>query len=212
MDHCEMSASVFHNCAGEYREKFGSLTLYDEFYVAFCRLLKPGRARVLDVACGPGNVARFLMAQRPELDLLGIDLAPRMVEFAREAAPSARFSVCDCRRLTGLQQRFDGIICAFGLPYLSGEEAGAFIRSAAEVLEPAGVLYLSTMLGRSEDSGVHKVSTGDEVHVFYHTEAFILSLLQAAGFSVLLQEKLASPSNASQRTTDLIVVAQRVSA
>jgi SAM-dependent methyltransferase len=209
MDHCEVSASAFHKHAALYREKFAGLTLYDDSYREFCGLLQPGRARVLDAACGPGNVTRCLMSQRPDLDLLGIDLAPRMVEFAREVVPSAQFAVHDCRRLADLHRRFDGIICAFGLPYLSREEAAAFIRAAAQVLEPAGILYLSTMLGRAEDSGVQKTSTGDEVYVFYHNEDHILGLLQAAGFSLISQRHLASPINASKRTTDLIVVAQK---
>ena len=80
MDHSANSARVFDQLADGYREKFMDLTLYDDSYREFCELLPPGRARVLDAACGPGNVARYLMAQRPELDLLGLDLAPRMVE------------------------------------------------------------------------------------------------------------------------------------
>src|SRR5512135_2102962 len=99
MDECARSAAVFHKVADGYREKFMDLTMYDDSYRQFCELLPPGRARVLDAACGPGNVSRFLLAQRPELDLLGIDLAPRMVELAREAVPSARFAVHDCRKL-----------------------------------------------------------------------------------------------------------------
>src|SRR5215813_13450908 len=112
MDHSEISASAFHRQADRYRDKFMDLTLFDDSYREFCDLLPPGPTRVLDAACGPGNVSRFLMKQRPELDLLGIDLAPRMVEFAREAVPAARFVVHDCRRLADLQKRFDGIICA----------------------------------------------------------------------------------------------------
>src|SRR6266403_3432131 len=131
MDHCAISASVFHRFADLYRDKFMDLTVYDDSYREFYELLPQGRARVLDAACGPGNVSRYLMAQRPYLDLLGIDLAPRMVELAREAVPLAHFAVHDCRHLADLQLRFDGIICAFGLPYLSREEATAFIRAAS---------------------------------------------------------------------------------
>src|SRR5437867_6860932 len=156
MDHCAISAGIFHKFADKYREKFMDLKLYDESYREFCGLLPRGRARVLDAACGPGNVARYLMAQRPDLDLLGIDLAPRMVELAREAVPSAQFAVHDCRHLADLKLRLHGIIFAFGLPYLSGEEAAAFIEAASQALEPNGVLYLSTMLGRSEDSGFQR--------------------------------------------------------
>src|SRR5262245_57882104 len=167
MDHCEISASAFHKHADLYREKFMGLTMYDDAYREFCQLLKPNRARVLDAACGPGAAARYLLSQRPDLDLLGIDLAPRMVELARQAVPSAQFMVHDCRDLVDLHRRFDGIICAFGLPYLSEQEAAAFIRAAAEVLDPGGVLYVSTMLGRTEESGVQKTITRSEVYVTY---------------------------------------------
>src|SRR6516164_8606538 len=127
MDHCAISASTFDKLADRYREKYMGLTIYNDSYREFCELLRRGRARVLDAACGPGNVSRYLKAQRPDLDLLGIDLAPRMVELAREAVPSAQFAIHDCRNLVDLKGRFDGIICAFGLPYLSPEEAVAFI-------------------------------------------------------------------------------------
>lgn len=69
-DHSANSAAVFHKLADRYRDKYMGLTLYDDSYRAFCELLPPGRVRVLDVACGPGNVSRFLITQRPELDLL----------------------------------------------------------------------------------------------------------------------------------------------
>lgn len=185
------------------------LALYDESYRKFCELLRPGRARVLDAACGPGNVSRYLMAQRPELDLLGIDLAPRMVELAREAAPSAQFAVHDCRHLADLEQRFDGIICAFGLPYLSPEEASAFIEAAAGLLDPCGVLYLSTMLGNSEDSGLDHCSTGDPVYVNYHSEEHLTRLLEKLGFTLVERRLIDSPSVASKRTTDLMLISRK---
>lgn len=110
MDHGAISASTFHKLAELYRDKFMGLTLYDDSYRKYCELLRPGRARVLDAACGPKMVSRYVLPQRPDLDLLGIDLAPRMVELAREAVPLARFAVRDCRHLADLQLSFDGII------------------------------------------------------------------------------------------------------
>src|SRR5205814_8474915 len=139
-----ISASAFDKLADRYREKYMDLTMYDGLYREFCDLLPPGRPRVLDAACGPGNVSHYLMAQRPGLDLLGIDLAPRMVDLARAAVPSGQFVVHDLRNVGELKRRFNGIICAFGLPYLSCEEASAFIKSAAQILDAEGVLYLST--------------------------------------------------------------------
>jgi len=209
MDHCVISASAFDKQADLYRKKFMDLTMYDDSYREFCHLLTQDRARVLDAACGPGNVSRYLMAQKPDLDLLGIDLAPRMVELAREAVPSAQFVVHDCRRLLDLQRRFDGIICAFGLPYLLPEEVTAFVGAAGDVLDPGGVLYLSVMLGNSKDSGLQICSTGDQVYLNYHNEDHITRSLGERGFSVVSQNRMASPSAASKVTTDLIVMAKK---
>jgi len=183
--------------------------MYDDFYREFCELIRRGRARVLDAACGPGNVSRYLMSQRPDLDLLGIDLAPRMVELAREAVPSAHFAVHDCRNSADLERCFDGIICAFALPYLSWEEAEAFIRAACKALEADGVLCLSTMLGRSEDSGLQRCSSGDPVYVNYHSEEQIKCCLHECGFALLKQCRIPSPSVATKKTTDLIVIAKK---
>ena len=208
-DHCTISASTFHKLADLYREKYMDLTMYDDSYREFSELLVRGRARVLDAACGPGNVSRYLMERRPDLDLLGIDLAPRMVELAREAVPLAHFAVHDCRHLGKLQLHFDGIICAFGLPYLSREEATAFIRAAGHALEPGGVFYLSTMLGQSGDSGFERCSTGDQVYVNYHSEDDVIRPLQECGFSLLKQGRIPSPTAAPKKTTDLIVIAKK---
>ena len=209
MDHCEISASAFHKLADRYREKFINLTMYDDSYREFCDLLPQGRARVLDAACGPGNVSRYLMTRRADLDLLGIDLAPRMVELARQAVPAARFVVHDCRRLAELRLRFDGVICAFGLPYLSPAEAGAFIRTAGEALDPGGVLYLSTMLGSNQPSGFERCSSGEQVYINYHSEKSVLGSLEACGFFVIKRIHIPSPSVASKPTTDLLVISKK---
>jgi ubiquinone/menaquinone biosynthesis C-methylase UbiE len=185
------------------------LTLYDDTYREFCKLLPPGRARVLDAACGPGNASRFLMAQRPDLDLLGIDLAPRMVEMARATVPTARFEVHDCRNLAALKRSFDGLICAFGLPYLSHADADTFMQGVSQVIEPNGVLYLSTMLGKEEDSGFQVCSTGDEIYITYYSEEQVLSLLSKWGFRILKERKMDSPSTASKQSTDLVVISRR---
>jgi cyclopropane fatty-acyl-phospholipid synthase-like methyltransferase len=134
-----------------------------------------------------------------------------MVDLAREAVPSAQFAVHDLRRLADLQRRFDGIICAFGLPYLLSEEVTAFIGAADDALDPGGVLYLSTMLGNSADSGFQACSTGDQVFINYHTEDHITRSLEERGFLLVTQSRMASPSCASKATIDLIVVAKKAS-
>lgn len=206
MEHSKFSSDIFDKHARLYQQKYSHLTMYDETYDRFCELLTKKGARVLDAACGPGNVARYLLERRPDFELVGVDLAPRMIELAREAAPRARFAVHDCRELPELGT-FDGIACAFGLPYLSGEEVVQFIADAANVLTPGGVFYLSTMEGKHEDSGFQGTSTGDKVYINYHSEAQLVSALVSSGFSIAGVRRMPSPGSAPRETQDLFIIA-----
>ncbi len=211
MDPSAQSAQVFDQLADLYQAKYMDLDLYDESYALFARHLPPD-ARVLDAACGPGTVARRLLAWRPDLQLLGVDLAPRMIELARAAVPGARFEQGDCRQLPGGPASWDAIVCAFGLPYLSPADAQDFIAQAARLLRPGGLLYLSTQGGRPEDSGPQRSSRGDVVHVFFHPlhgPAGVQAFLQGAGLSLKIQEPLPCPANAPVQTQDWYCIAAR---
>ncbi|MEO3715466.1 class I SAM-dependent DNA methyltransferase [Roseateles flavus] len=211
MDPSARSAQVFDQLADLYQSKYMDLDLYDESYALLAAPLPP-HACVLDAACGPGTVARRLLAWRPDLQLLGVDLAPRMVELARAAVPAARFEVGDCRQLPGEDGRWDAIVCAFGLPYLDPTGAQAFVARAARLLAPGGLLYLSTQGGRPEDSGPQRSSRGDVVHVFFHAmegPGSVGAWLAEAGLVLQSQAPLPCPANASVQTADWYCIARK---
>jgi ubiquinone/menaquinone biosynthesis C-methylase UbiE len=80
---------------------------------------KPGM-RLLDLACGPGNLAARLAAQvAPGGEVVGVDLAPGMVERARaRGIANARFEVMDIEQLTFPDGIFDGAVCGHGLQFV----------------------------------------------------------------------------------------------
>jgi ubiquinone/menaquinone biosynthesis C-methylase UbiE len=79
---------------------------------------QPGM-RVLDLACGPGTLSRRLADQvSPGGEVVGVDLAPGMIELARAARiPNSRFEVMDIERLTFADGYFDAAVCGHGLQF-----------------------------------------------------------------------------------------------
>lgn len=149
-----------------YEAKFMGLRIYDETYDFFCEQLKDKKS-VLEIGCGPGNISRYLLSKIPDLDLLGIDIAPNMVELASQNNPSAKFQVLDCRSIDVLETKFDGIVCGFCLPYLIPEDAEKFIKDCSQLLNSNGVFYLSFVEGNQEESGFKTSGTGDRVYFQY---------------------------------------------
>ena len=80
--------------------------------------VEPGM-RVLDMACGPGTLTRPLAAAvAPGGEVVGVDLAPGMVELALAAGiANARFEIMDIERLEFRDSFFDAAACGHGLQF-----------------------------------------------------------------------------------------------
>ncbi len=210
MVHTPIAIRVFDSHAQRYQERFMDVAAYHAALDRFNALMPPG-AEVLELACGPGNVTQYLLRHRPDLRILGTDLAPRMLELARTNNPTAVFELLDQRALRSLQRTFHGIVCAFGLPYLDAQEAAELIRDAALCLHPGGALYLSTMEDDPSRSGFVMPSTGEgeAAWIQYHRGDDLVDALERNGFRVAERSNVITAAGDGSPANDLLIVAQR---
>ncbi len=99
--------------------------------------VEPGMT-VIDLACGPGNLTRRLAALvGPGGEVIGVDLAPGMIELARASAvKNARFEVMDIERLAFPDATFDAAVCGHGIQF--APDLGQALREARRVLKHGG--------------------------------------------------------------------------
>ena len=184
VSHYQLSVATFNKLARQYQDKYMLMPLYEPTYQRLSEMMG-ARDKVLELACGPGNIARYLLARHPQLDYLGTDLAPQMVSLARKNNPTARFEVMDCLAIDALPEDFDVLVCGFCLPYLNLAEAQALIEAMARRLKPGGLLYLSTMEGDYQASHLQTSSSGDQAFVYYHCGEWLNKCLHVAGFDLV---------------------------
>lgn len=208
MDHSKQAAGLFDKFALQYQQKYMDVSAYRSGLEAFIGLFPFASPSILEIACGPGNLTRYLLDRLPAARILGTDLAPAMIELAKVNCPEAHFEIMDCRQLHQLNQRFDGVIAGFCLPYLNPEESCQLISDISQLLNEGGLLYLSTIEGEQEKSGPRKGSTGDELYQYYYTMKDLQSWMKQYGFQILLQENTTVPGNPHQ-DTDLQVIARK---
>jgi len=197
---------VFNKRAVQWAEKYMDVSMYHEALDVFFGLL-PQNASLLEIACGPGNLTKYLLQQRPDIRVIGLDIAPNMVELARVNNPAATFAVMDCRDINELTERYDAVMCGFALPYFSKTEATNLIGDVANLLEEGGAFYLSTMEGDYSRSGIQTSSYGDRVYMHYHPADYLVETLTSVGFQVNELRRVDIPGEETEGINDLIITA-----
>jgi len=95
----------------------------------YLRFLVPAGSSVLEIGCGQGDL---LAALQPS-NGLGIDISPKMVEFARTKYPQLRFEVGDAENLT-VQETFDFIVLVETVGYV--DDIQLMLRELHKVCKP----------------------------------------------------------------------------
>ena len=97
---------------------------------------KPGM-RILEIGCGPGNIARYLT----QYEYVGFDLNPKYIEVAKKRFPKAQFV---CQRVSQFslaeRQSFDVVLAIGILHHLDDAEAAQLFQIAHDALKPGAKL------------------------------------------------------------------------
>lgn len=160
------------------------LDLYNDTYDMVCSQLSRG-ANVLEIGCGPGNISKYLLKERPDLCILGTDAAPAMIDLAQKNNPAAEFRLMDCRDISSLTGKYHAVICGFVAPYLAQQELSVLLNECVKKLHDNGILYISAIEGDYQKSGMEKGSSGNQMQVYYYSEHILQSLFLKSNLDII---------------------------
>jgi SAM-dependent methyltransferase len=170
---------------------------------------RPGD-RALDIGCGfgdsSGRIGEYVGTAG---SVLGVDVAPRFIEAAREkyGRPNVRFEVCDVQRAR-FDERFDYAFSRFGTMFFASPVAA--LRNVQRALVPGGRLCFVVWRRREDNEWLHRAEEVVKPHVpepeeetsearcgpgpFSMANADTVStILQSAGFSHVRLERCDLP-------------------
>lgn len=195
---------IFNRYANEYLEKNGNVSSYAEGLSFFCEAL-PKNAKILELACGPGNISRYLIHQRPDFTLTATDPAQKMIALAQKQGLNVDFH-CEFANKALKRGRFNGIVCGFLLPYLNPDEFFELLHQVYLRLEINGHLYLSWINKTNTEKRLEINSKGEELEITYYSIEFIQKSLRKLGFSI---EYKKLQKNSSNKDMEGIIVGKK---
>lgn len=190
IDKYEETFKTWNKVASLYEDKFMDLDLYNSTYDIFCNLLETKNPNILEIGCGPGNITKYIISKRPDFQILGLDIAPNMIELAKKNNPTADFEIMDVRMIRNLKKKFNAIICGFTLPYLSKKDIKELFENCGNLLTENGVFYISFVEGKYENSKYQRGSDGSRMYFCYHELNRIKSELIKNNFQILNNENV----------------------
>lgn len=206
IDENKKAVELFDSFAGLYEQKYMNVYPYKLSLESFCEGLNRGSS-VLDLACGPGNILKYLSETNMDYVLSGADFSEKMISLAKANVPSAQFRIEDCRYLSS-SEKYNGVVCNFLIPYFNKGEVENLINKIGELVYENGKLLFGFITSDKNQSEIVTSSTGDSLLIHYHTEQFVVRRLERNGFEVN-QAKMYNSLNPKQTQKDIIIVARK---
>jgi MPBQ/MSBQ methyltransferase len=135
--------------------------------------------KILDVACGKGETAHYLLKYYQPQTITGINLSEKQLETCRDKVPGGTFLRMDAATLDFQNDSYNNIMCVEAVFHFHTRET--FLQEAYRVLKPRGTLVLTDILltdwGKS-----HRLWWLDEANAALNDLETYSELYQRVGF------------------------------
>ncbi|MBA2778753.1 methyltransferase domain-containing protein [Billgrantia kenyensis] len=171
-------AAAFSRAAGQYTRLARAQQLMGN---ALWPLLPEQAGRVLDLGCGPGHWSRRLSVRYgPDCRVLGLDLAPGMLQVARHRAPTGLDWLCgDAAQLPLAASQFDLVFSNLAIQWCP--DLDAVMAELHRVLRPGGRAVINS-LGPGTLGEVGQAWSSPATLLAFRTRESHLASAHLAGF------------------------------
>lgn len=178
---------IFDQVAEIYASKYMDVTKYATFFDVFLSHCNSD-TKILDIACGPGNIAKYILDVSPKIQYKGIDLSSKMIIQAQKVLPTIDFQVENCIDIEQKDYSFTAVILSFFIPYITNSELLQLI----EKIKHTNIIYISTLINDNFNS-IEKQKTPDSpvLKTYYHKFDFINELLNET-FELIISKQFES--------------------
>ena len=206
----EQTRESYDNIAREYAhnlfEELKGKPLDRALLNRFAEAVKPLGVAV-DLGCGPGQIARYLHERG--VQVIGVDLSPKMVALAKQLTPTVDFFQGNMLALDVPEHAWGGIAAFYSIVHLPRTQMLDALRELKRVLIPNGIILLAFHRGQEI---VHRDDMWDKsvnLDFIFFERTEVENYLRAAGFEILEVSERAPYPNVEHPSHRVYIFAQK---
>lgn len=170
-----------------YAERFDSYGARTVDVDRALKLNESGSSVVLELGCGNGRDAEYIVSKVGVGNYIGIDASQGLITLAREKVPNAMFHVKDMRNTENNESVYSvdkfGVIFSFAsLLHMKREEMAQIIEKCRESLKIGGILYITSKYGEYKEIEIENL--GDKKYYYSYTPEEVKQMA-GKGFAVV---------------------------
>lgn len=139
---------------------------------------------ILDLGCGTGYCLPLLQKTYPQAQVMGADIAPGMLAYAKQQHPEFSYTVADAENLPFESNQFDLIFSNLAVQWC--DDFSQVLAQAYDCLKPGGHLVLSTLAdGTLQELKQAWSQADDHQHVNqFDDEQELQAMIEASPFAI----------------------------
>ena len=156
-----------------YADKFDSYGVRTDDIDRALKLNESGSNKVLELGCGNGRDAQYIVSKVGKDNYTGIDASEGLIRLARKKNPEVVFHVKDMREVSYETETFGVIFSFASMLHLPRRKAGMnevgmedIVDKCHKNLKTGGILFISTKYGEYREEKV--VNLGDEKYFYFY--------------------------------------------
>ncbi|KAI9712314.1 MAG: hypothetical protein M1820_001527 [Bogoriella megaspora] len=143
----------------------------------------PPNSKILDIGCGTGRPVISTLAAAGH-SVHGIDVAPGMIDIAKEQVPNATFEVIDVRDMPEEPEKWDAVVSYFALlAAITRDEIRSVLGKIHKNMKPGGLLLFATVPADLEDAPFRFL--GWDAKITSMSESGYIEAVENVGFEIL---------------------------
>ena len=170
-----------------YAEKFDSYAIRTADIDRALQLSKSRSSKVLELGCGNGRDAQYIVSKVGVDNYIGIDASSGLIDLAKKKVTHVTFQVGDMRAFSGVSDETLGIIFSFAsMLHLKHEELVELVNKSHFWLKTGGILYIATKYGEYRELEIE--NHGNKKYYYPYTPEDIIKIAGprfAVGYNVI---------------------------